>query len=317
MIDFSIIIPTYNRFNVLKKSLIAYQNQSFKNFEIIVIDDNSQDRTYEKLKNLKFPYNLIVKKNPGKKQSASRNFALSIAKGKYIILTGDDIIPSVDFIQQHSISLNKKPERDIIIGKVEWHKDIPKHPLYYFLTEESGIQNAFWAINDYENVSYLYWYSGNCSFKSNSLFKKILFNTDLHTLEDLERAYRIYKMDAIGRYNPKAIAYHLHLIDLQSYYKRQILVGKNFENLFSLQPELKKHFWFPDTKPKKEKLINDMITSIYTEKRIVKLLEKLKNDNNINKYNILWNELMLLYKSVLVGASLLGYYYPKDCDRFL
>ena len=46
MIDISIILPVYNRENYLRKTLISIENQTFKNFEVIVIDDGSTDSSF-------------------------------------------------------------------------------------------------------------------------------------------------------------------------------------------------------------------------------------------------------------------------------
>ena len=48
----SVIIPTYNRENIIIKSLESILNQTYKNIEILVIDDNSNDNTKQKIKEI-------------------------------------------------------------------------------------------------------------------------------------------------------------------------------------------------------------------------------------------------------------------------
>jgi len=50
---FSVIIPTYNRCNLLKRAINSVLTQTYKNFEIIIIDNYSTDKTYEAVKDLK------------------------------------------------------------------------------------------------------------------------------------------------------------------------------------------------------------------------------------------------------------------------
>ena len=50
---FSIIIPTYNSLKTLDKTLRSVLNQSFKHYEIIIVDDGSTDNTFTKLKSFK------------------------------------------------------------------------------------------------------------------------------------------------------------------------------------------------------------------------------------------------------------------------
>jgi len=88
---FSIVIPTYNQGNLLSKCLESVLFQSFRDFEIIVIDNNSTDTTNKIIK--KFKKKIIYKKIRNKGVIAkSRNLGIRIAKGKWIaFLDSDDI----------------------------------------------------------------------------------------------------------------------------------------------------------------------------------------------------------------------------------
>lgn len=90
----SVIMPVLNGELFLKESIESILNQTFKYFELIVINDNSVDNTLEITKNFIKKDNRIVlinnKINLGR--SKSRNKGLKIAKGKYIaILDADDV----------------------------------------------------------------------------------------------------------------------------------------------------------------------------------------------------------------------------------
>ncbi len=92
MIYFSIIIPTYNRQNRIKECLTSVLNQNFDNFEIIIVDDNSTDKTLDICKNIKKKDNRIKildnKKNLG--VGKTRNRGLLKAKGKYVLFIDSD-----------------------------------------------------------------------------------------------------------------------------------------------------------------------------------------------------------------------------------
>ena len=79
---FSIIIPTYNQGNFLEKCIKSCLNQTYKNFEIVIIDNNSTDITQDILK--KYENKIIFQKidNDGI-ISKSRNAALKIEKGNW------------------------------------------------------------------------------------------------------------------------------------------------------------------------------------------------------------------------------------------
>lgn len=91
--EISIIIPCYNASPYLRRCLDSIEKQTFKNFELIAIDDLSTDNTLEILKSYKehasYMINIISnKENSG--PGISRNNGLDIAKGKYITFVDSD-----------------------------------------------------------------------------------------------------------------------------------------------------------------------------------------------------------------------------------
>ena len=73
---FSVIIPTYNRSNTLKRAVKSVLKQTLKDFELIIVDDGSTDETKDYLSELKIKFstkNLIVISQNNKGVSAARN----------------------------------------------------------------------------------------------------------------------------------------------------------------------------------------------------------------------------------------------------
>lgn len=86
----SIVIPTYNRKPMLERLLKSIVVSTYKNLEIIVVNDASSDNTADFLKKLKIK-NLKVINNPKNLFAAgSRNAGLKISKGKYVFFIDDD-----------------------------------------------------------------------------------------------------------------------------------------------------------------------------------------------------------------------------------
>ncbi len=86
----SVILPTYNRGKLVSKSINSVLNQSYNNFELIIVDDGSTDQT-EKIIN-SFNDNRIVylKHNYNKHASAARNTGIAKSKGEFIAFLDDD-----------------------------------------------------------------------------------------------------------------------------------------------------------------------------------------------------------------------------------
>jgi glycosyltransferase involved in cell wall biosynthesis len=87
---FTIIIPTYNRRKLLEEAIDSVLNQTFKDFEIIVIDDNSTDDTWNYLCTLEQKNIIAVKNDLNRHVSYSRNRAVSLSKGEWIVFLDDD-----------------------------------------------------------------------------------------------------------------------------------------------------------------------------------------------------------------------------------
>lgn len=94
----SVIIPTYNRYELLNHSIRSVLANTYKNVEIIVINDCSTDKRYysgelekyEKTIVIHLPVNMRVKHNVSAAQGMTRNHGLEKAKGEWIAFLDDD-----------------------------------------------------------------------------------------------------------------------------------------------------------------------------------------------------------------------------------
>jgi glycosyltransferase involved in cell wall biosynthesis len=90
MPEVSVIIPTYNRVNLLNRAINSVLTQTFSDFELIVVDDSSEDNTktfVETLKDLRIRY-ICHDKNRG--AAAARNTGIRMSKGEYIAFLDSD-----------------------------------------------------------------------------------------------------------------------------------------------------------------------------------------------------------------------------------
>lgn len=90
---FSIITPVYNSFNLMDRYFKSLNNQTFKNFEVILVDDYSNDGTYENLEKLISFSKLNIKLLRTEQNSGpgnARNLGLEHAEGKWITFIDND-----------------------------------------------------------------------------------------------------------------------------------------------------------------------------------------------------------------------------------
>lgn len=86
----SVVIPTYNSVRYVTVAIESVLAQTFKDFEILVIDDGSTDNTREVLEKYASPIRYLYKPNGG--VSSARNYGIENARGKYIaFLDADDL----------------------------------------------------------------------------------------------------------------------------------------------------------------------------------------------------------------------------------
>lgn len=128
----SIIIPTHNRKDMLLRLLKSILASTYKNIEIIIVDDTSSDGTFEYIKS-KFVGNPKLKIHRNKKNlfaAASRNIGADKAIGEFIFFIDDDNVVTTDLIS----NLVKIISSDEKIGEVG--------PVMYFYSKKNKI---FWA----------------------------------------------------------------------------------------------------------------------------------------------------------------------------
>jgi glycosyltransferase involved in cell wall biosynthesis len=88
---FSVIIPTYNRARIINRAVNSVLNQTFKDFELLVVDDGSKDNTEEVISGLKDERIQYVKHIKNQGQNPALNTGLAHAKGTYVsFLDSDD-----------------------------------------------------------------------------------------------------------------------------------------------------------------------------------------------------------------------------------
>lgn len=111
---FSVVIPAYNCESIIDKTINSVLNQTFRDFELIVVDDGSTDGTLNIIKNIKDSrITTFTIKNGG--PGNARNFGISKTNGKYLILIDSD-----DFLEENNFEIRSRylldDNVDLLIG---------------------------------------------------------------------------------------------------------------------------------------------------------------------------------------------------------
>lgn len=118
----SVILPCYNCEHTIKEAMDSIISQSYENWNIIVCDDCSTDRSYEILKEYKVQLGdkmILLKNEKNSKIATTLNHCLKYATGKYVArMDGDDRCKSDRFEKQVAF-LESHPKYDCIGGGIE------------------------------------------------------------------------------------------------------------------------------------------------------------------------------------------------------
>ena len=112
----SVIIPVYNVEKFVEQAIVSIIKQTYKNLEIIVIDDGSSDATYQIVANLatQDPRIKLYKNERNLKIVKTLNRALSLAQGEYIARMDGDDISVLDRIEKQVAFLESNPDYDLV-----------------------------------------------------------------------------------------------------------------------------------------------------------------------------------------------------------
>ncbi len=148
----SICLPTYNMENYIEKSILSILNQSFQNFEIIIVNDNSIDNTKEIVMRLQIKDKRIKLINHLKNLGvyASRVDGILASSGKYIILMDPD-----------DMFLNPKLLQELFNYNLKYNLDIIEY-------------NVICYLEKYNRIKYIEKYYHNHNFT-----KKIIYQPEL------------------------------------------------------------------------------------------------------------------------------------------
>ncbi|MCH7555844.1 MAG: glycosyltransferase [Planctomycetes bacterium] len=106
----SVLISAYNSEKYIEQALESIYNQTYQDFEVIIVDDGSTDRTSEILVNMKDPRTFICRNSVNKGLTKSLNIGLKLCRGEYVArMDADDISHPQRFEKQVGF-LNENPE---------------------------------------------------------------------------------------------------------------------------------------------------------------------------------------------------------------
>ena len=124
----SVIMPVYNRIDTVKSAIDSVLEQSYKNIELIIVDDGSNDGTKELLENIDDPRIILQRNESRKGVSNARNRGLEVAKGKYIAYLDSDNVWDSRYVAAMVGAFINLPDAEVLYSGQLLFKGKNKHP---------------------------------------------------------------------------------------------------------------------------------------------------------------------------------------------
>ena len=238
----SVIIPNYNYGRYIEECLLSVTNQSYKNLEIIIVDDGSTDDSISILEKYNTQIILVRKDNSG--VSNTRNFGVNVANGEYItFLDADDTLEPTKIYEQ--MQLIKESSSELVYCGVNV-VDSKLTCLKILLPQFRGDCTKLFYRFPTRAIVLL---ASGSPLMSRSLIDKVgYFDPQLHTSADWDYMRRMSHFSTIDFVNKPLINYRRHqesmsVKSLTSYYSDNTLAVKKMLADDSICMRRKERVW--------------------------------------------------------------------------
>ena len=202
----SVLMPVYNCSKYIYNSTISILNQTFSDFELIIIDDCSTDNTVDILKKFNDERIVLIVKQKNTGITNSLNYALDIAKGKYLARMDGDDISNIDRLKKQYEFMESHPDVVLCGGGYEVIKSNYEHGQ----KGDIFVQKASAATLDVLTRAWIriFWGKGDIrikTFKPYLLHGELLFDLATHCSfahPTVMIKSEVLKMNKV-KYNPK------------------------------------------------------------------------------------------------------------------
>ena len=301
----SVLIPAYNHENYIQKTIRSIIEQTYKNIELIVVDDGSKDNTFQKILEMKSEcekrfQNVIFEKKQNEGTCKTFNRLLTLAKGEYVYIIASDDLAKPQAIEKEITFLKTHKDYALCVGD----NDI--------IDENDDI--CYWD-NNRNNVYKI----EDAAFKTNVEFlknerKSVNFNSDdfgdyglLNYSNFIPNGYLIRRkiFEIIGKFTPEA--------PLEDYWL--MLQISKFAKMKYIDEPLFSYRWHSTNTIK----VSDKMKMFDEKTRAYEkiLIEKYKNESRITKSFKRFLKYGILYKKIGIPYLFQIQKFFKDDKRLM
>ena len=237
---YSIVVPVYNRPDEVDELLESLSSQTFKDFEVVIVEDGSKitcKDVCEKYANI-LDLHYYYKENSGPGQS--RNYGVERARGEYVLIVDSDAVAPHGFMQAIDDELQRQPS-DAWGGPDAAHESFTnvQKAISYAMTSfftTGGIRGGKKQLDKFYPRSF------NLGIRREAYlalggFSKTRFSKMSLYGEDIDFSIRIYKAGYSCRLFPEAWVWHKRRTDFRKFWRQVYNSGYARVNLWRMYPE--------------------------------------------------------------------------------
>lgn len=236
----SIIIPTFNRYLIVRETLRSILNQTYLNWECLIVDDGSSKNDFvEILKFSKKDDRFILLQRPNsrlKGANACRNYGIEHTRGDFIIFFDSDDLMGITCLENRVNTFKNYKEYDFLVFSMGHF--IEESNCYLDKNRKSINLSNKKTIEEFLFSSVLPWQVSRPIFKSELIKNKICFNENMHNFQDDEFNVRVLA-------NLKLKYKSIDITD--SYYRMELSNIKKYDNLIGKQNILNSYYEYTKT----------------------------------------------------------------------
>lgn len=248
MIDISIILITWKMKNLLEKLLDSIKEYSDGfSYEVIVVDNNSQDGTVEVIEN-RFPEIVLIKNKANLGVAPARNIGMKHAKGKYVLILDADMQLKENSIQKLFAFMEENSDCGLVGAKLTYENGDIQYSCKRFpsvlsllarrlerisyVNNSKILKNHIMADWDHNSISEVDYVIGACQFIRKEVINKIGYYDDkiFYGPEDLDFCLRVWRAGWKVMYYPFTSIIHFE----QRITKKALFSKISFKHLLGI-----------------------------------------------------------------------------------
>jgi GT2 family glycosyltransferase len=223
----SVVIPTYNRLDRLKRVLaaLAQQTADRSSYEVVVVSDGSTDGTDDYLAGLRGPLRLVVGAQPNGGPAAARNLGIKLASAP-LVFVDDDVVADPELILRHQSRHAELGPDHVVIGPMLSPADMRLSPWVRWEQEMLYKQYEAMRVGSY-SASFRQFFTGNASVPRARLLECGGFDPQFRRAEDVELGHRLSRAGLAFAFDASAIGYHYAERTFDSWLRNAREYGRN------------------------------------------------------------------------------------------